>query len=349
MQSGPISRILCVQARRRQSITEIRSRLPACLADRTRREQTQHPKFGGAPGAAARFGTDEIEDVRRVYYEQGTAEGGPWDRFRHAHLALPSWFEQGLDPWGEAYAAQQHRLWALIAGVERPYAVELDEQDTGWEAADPVRLPGYYQRRDRLAITTAADHWLATGMLLKHCGLQAGDRALEYGPGFGQTALALARLGVDVDTVDISPRFCDFVRRQAEHFQVPLSAFEGPFGMNPRPGQRYRLIWFYESFHHCVDFLRVVPQLAGHLAEGGRIVLGGEPIVERECAAVPYPWGVRLHSEVAAVMRQTHWFELGFSEAFLFELFRRAGFRGVRVDCEPSMFGRLYIFDRSPA
>ena len=30
--------------------------------------------------------------------------------------------------------------------------------------------------------------------------------------------------------------------------------FQGRFGDNPRPGQRYELIWFYESFHHCLDF-----------------------------------------------------------------------------------------------
>jgi len=297
----------------------------------------------------ARFKADEIEEICRIYSQIGSGEGGPWDRYRHAHMVLPDWFQPGLDPWGEAYAAQQHRLWALIVGVERSYAVESDEQDFGWDKADPIRLPGYYQRRDPLAIASASDHVLATGMLLKHCKLKAGDRALEYGAGFGQTALALARLGVNVDTVDISPRFCDFVRQQAEHFQVPLHPHLGLFGLNPRPGERYQLIWFYESFHHCVDFLNVVSQLGAHLAEGGRIILAGEPIVEKEYDAVPYPWGVRLHSEVVAVMRQTRWFELGFSEAFLFDVFKRAGFAGQRIDCEPSLFGRLYVFERGPA
>lgn len=292
------------------------------------------------------FRPDEIEEVRRVFFEVGTAAGGPWDRFRHAHLVLPDWFQHGLDPWGEAYAEQQHRLWALVAGVDRRYVVDMDEADIGWDDADPVRRPGYYQRRDPLAVLGASDHVLATGMLLKHCQLKPGDWALEYGAGFAQSALALARLGVNVDTVDISPRFCEFVRRQAEHFEVPLHPHRGLFGMHPRPGTRYQLIWFYESFHHCVDFKALVPKLQALLADGGRIILGGEPIVDRPNVAVPYPWGVRLHSEVAAVMRTTRWFELGFTEAFLYELFSRSGFRGRRVDCEPSLFGRLYIFER---
>jgi SAM-dependent methyltransferase len=292
------------------------------------------------------FDADEIDEIRRVYYEEGPAVGGPWDRYRDAHLRLPAWFKPDLDPWGDAYAAQQQRLWQLVAGTDRPYEPALDEKEAGWADVDPVRRPGFYVRRDPQAIDAAADNLLATGMLLKHCGLQAGDWALEYGAGFAQSALALARLGVNVDTVDISALFCDYVRQQAEYFQVPLHPFEGRFGLKPRPGHRYRLIWFYESFHHCVDFLSVVPQLADHLEAGGCIILGGEPIVEKEYAAVPYPWGVRLHSEVAAVMRQTRWFELGFSERFLYDLFARAGFAGQRIDCEPSPFGRLYVFRR---
>jgi len=292
------------------------------------------------------FRADQIDEVSKVHLQHGSGEGGPWDCYRHAHMVLPAWFRQGLDPWSTEYADQQHRLWALIAGVDRPYAPDLDEKETSWGDIDPVRSPGFYVRRDPQAIPSASDHVLAIGMLLRHCALRAGDWALEYGSGFGQGALALARLGVNVDTVDISAKFCDYVRLQAEFFQVPLTAFHGKFGMNPRPGKRYKLIWFYESFHHCVDFKQVVQQLPEHLAEDGRVILGGEPIVEREYAAVPYPWGVRLHSEVAAVMRQTRWFELGFSEAFLFELFHRAGFKGWRVECEPSLFGRLYVFER---
>jgi SAM-dependent methyltransferase len=301
--------------------------------------------------AAARSGyfhPDDIGWICETYFTHGSAPGTPWDALRHAHMTLPSWFRHDIDPLSEAYAEQQHRLWQLISGVDRPYAPDVDEKEHDWGDIDPVRLPGYLARRDPLAVSSASDHVIATGMFLKHCGLKPGDWALEYGAGFGQTALALARLGVNVDTVDISTTFCEFVRRQAEFFQVPLSAFHGYFGVNPRPGQKYQMIWFYESFHHCLDFQNVVRQLGDHLAEGGRVILGGEPIVEREYAAVPYPWGVRLHSEVAAVVRKQHWFELGFSERFLFELFSAAGFVGRRIDCEPSLFGQLYVFERRP-
>jgi SAM-dependent methyltransferase len=301
-----------------------------------------------ADGGEAFFDESEIERVRRTYFEHGSAEGGPWDAYRHAHLRLPAWFRHGLDPWSSAYAEQQQRLWSLITGKERLYDAAVDEKEFGWEGVDPIRRPGFYMRRDDQAITSASDHWIATGMILKHCALKAGDWALEYGAGFGQTALALARLGVNVDTVDISAAFCDFIGQQARHFDVALHPFQGLFGDRPRPDRQYRLIFFYESFHHCVEFMDVVPKLRDLLTDDGLIVLGGEPIVEKPNAAVPYPWGVRLHSEVLAVMRQTGWFELGFTEAFLFELFARSGFVGHRVDCEPSLFGRLHVFRRGP-
>jgi SAM-dependent methyltransferase len=290
------------------------------------------------------FSLEDIPQLLEVWQRTGGVAGSDWDAYRHAHMRLPDWFRPGLDPWSAAYRDQQHRLWQAITDVHRPYDAGEDEQDFGWDSVDAVRRPGFYQWRHPDAIERAADHLFATSMLLKHCGLKPGDRALEYGAGFAQSALALARMGVEVDTVDISPRFCQYVQQQAEFFQVPLHPHQGRFGMNPRPGQPYDLIWFYESFHHCLEFMDVVPKLAGMLSPGGRIILGGEPIVEKPYEAVPYPWGVRLHSEVAVVMRQTRWFELGFTEAFLFELFTKAGLIGNRVDCEQSVFGKQFVF-----
>jgi SAM-dependent methyltransferase len=296
-----------------------------------------------------RFGIDDIPLVHDTYFSGvGPEPGGPWDAFREAHLELPEWFRPGLDPFSPEYVAQQHRLWRLVAGVDREYEVETDEQEAEWGEVDAVRFPGYFKRRDPGAIVAASDHVLATGMMLKHCGLKPGDWALEYGAGFAQTALALARLGVNVDTVDVSERFCGWVRDQAEFFGVPLTPFKGRFGDAPRPGQKYQVVWFYESFHHCLDFERVVRELPKLLAPGGRVILAGEPIVEREYAAVPYPWGLRLHSEVVAVVRRQRWFELGFSEDFLFELFAHAGFVMQRIDCEASLFGRMYVCEYRP-
>ena len=196
-----------------------------------------------ADGSRRWFEADEIQAISDLFFAEGADENAPgWRHLRHAHLRLPPWFMPGLDPLGHEYAAQQHRLWQLIAGVDRPYDARVDEKEGGWGDIDPVRTPGFFVRRDAGAVSAASNHVLAAGMIMKHSGLKPGQRALEYGAGFGYTALTLARLGVHVDTVDISATFCEFVRRQAGFFEVALESFQGEFGFNPRPGTRYDLV-----------------------------------------------------------------------------------------------------------
>lgn len=293
-------------------------------------------------GVTGFFGLEDLDEVTRIVFEEGTSSPR-FEPLRHAHMRLPEWFRRDLDPYSPEYAAQQVRLWQAIAGVDRPYEPLSDEKEAPVDHADPVRFPAYFMRRDADAVRSASDHVIAGGMILKHSGLKPGDLALEYGAGFGQTALTLARLGVQVDTVDISETFCRFVQQQAEHFQVPLQAHFGRFGENPRPGHKYDLVWFYESFHHCFEWQALMQALPGLLSPGGRVLLCGEPMAEREYAAVPYPWGVRLHSEVVATIRRHRWFELGFSEDFLHRIFTRAGFSLTRHVCEPSLWGRTYV------
>jgi len=134
------------------------------------------------------------------------------------------------------------------------------------------------------------------------------------------------------------------VTEQAAFFQVPLTSFEGEFGGNPRPGHRYDLILFYESFHHCADFRRVVHTVKNHLAQNGRVLLAGEPISRNENPHLPYPWGLRLDAESLVQVKRFGWFELGFTEDFLVSIFSSAGFSAQRFECQPSIYGEGYEF-----
>ena len=290
------------------------------------------------------FGIDDITLVAETYKSVGDTPNTAWDYFRGKHLVLPDWFKTELDPVSDEYLAQQIRLWNLISGIDRPYVAEVDEAEETVPNVDAIRRPDYYIRRNESAVQDASNHVLATGMLMKHCALKPGMWALEYGAGFGQTALAFARMGVNVDTVDISSTFCDYVKEQATFFQVNLTPFRGLFGDNPRGDKKYDLIWFYESFHHCVDFKNVVGKIKNHLTPNGKILLAGEPIGKREYWAVPYPWGLRLESEVIAVIRNLHWFELGFSEEFITGFFINNGYTAEYIDCPVSIYGQIYSF-----
>lgn len=290
------------------------------------------------------FRVDDITLLADTYAQLGHAPNSTWDQLRNKHLTLPDWFKTDLDPMSDEYFAQQMRLWQLIAGVDREYVAEVDELEEAVLNVDAIRRPGFYIWRNDAAIVSASDHVLATGMLMKHSGLKSGMWALEYGAGFAQTALAFARMGVNVDTVDISSTFCGYVKEQADFFGVNLTPFNALFGDNPRGDQKYDLIWFYESFHHCVDFRNVVQRLKSHLTPTGRILLAGEPVAKRENLAIPYPWGLRLQSDVVAVIRNLRWFELGFSEDFLTTLFVNNGYTAEYFDCPMSIFGQVYCF-----
>jgi 2-polyprenyl-3-methyl-5-hydroxy-6-metoxy-1,4-benzoquinol methylase len=294
------------------------------------------------------FRVDDIALIAETYASVRNSPNTVWDHLRGKYLTLPDWFNTVFDPLSDEYFAQQMRLWKVIAGVDRPYSATVDESEEFVPDVDAVRSPGFYIWRQQDSVKAAADHVLASGMLMKHSGLEAGMWALEYGAGFGQTALAFARMGVNVDTVDISSTFCGYVKEQADFFRVNLTPFKAEFGDNPRGSQKYDLIWFYESFHHCVDFKNVVRQLKRHLTPGGKILLAGEPIVTREYAAVPYPWGLRLESEVIAVIRNLHWFELGYSEDFIGNFFVNNGYVAERFDCPVSAFGVTYSFSPRP-
>lgn len=262
-----------------------------------------------------------ISDAWRV---ADGAPGSPFDPYRGKFLPLPGWYDQSLAPLSPEYLAQQDRLWQLMIGAEASYQPDRDEQ-TGVDESQVLVRPGFY----RAPLDQAGDHLIAMGHILRVCGLKPGDRVLEYGAGYGQIALALARLGVIVDTIDIDPGFCSAVNKQAEWFGVGLTAYRGEFGDNPT-GQRYAMILFYEAFHHARNFQEVIARARDILEPGGKIVMAGEPVQPNSdpvfAKLCPYPWGMRLDIENAAIVRFRRWYELGFREEFLFDVFESQGF-----------------------
>lgn len=256
-----------------------------------------------------------------------------------APVALPDWFDHALDPGSAAWRDQQLRLWRAITGRAR-YDAGVDEDAPEVAAVDPALwAPLYGDTR------VAGGHMMALGHLLLRSDLPARARVLEYGAGFGQIALAFARLGHDVETVDINPGFAAAVLLQANRYRVSLTPHVARFGFNPAgvPGA-YDLIYFYESFHHCLDFLAVVPKLRAMLRPGGKVLLAGEPVFAGADAYMPYPWGIRMDADNLAVMRERGWMELGFQERFLLDVFAQAGFAGQVFPCENSHWARLYAF-----
>jgi 2-polyprenyl-3-methyl-5-hydroxy-6-metoxy-1,4-benzoquinol methylase len=292
----------------------------------------------------------DLEDMSMVYaaYQQHCAgDNTAWSKVCHTHMRLPAWYDHTLDSMSDEYKAQQYTLWKAITGVDRDYDPDSDEQTLGQDRLDAVRYPGWhYAAPTAGSIHNEGEHNIAAGMIMTNSGIRPGHRVLEYGAGFGKVSVLMARLGATVDTVDISDYYCDAVKQQAEFYNIPLTAFKGEFGWNPRGDQKYDLILFYECFHHCVEFKTVIPLLKQHLSPNGKIILAGEPIFSTVNAAVPFEWGFRLNVENLCIMRYRHWFELGFTESFIEKIFTQAGFAVTKMECPPTPLGNGYIFTK---
>lgn len=284
------------------------------------------------------FTIEQIDEVAAAFQRQDRAA------FDGAVLELPDWFDLAADPDGDAHREQIMRLWREIT-LRRQYDATFDEDTPEVADLDFIRRPAFYATGDA---TIAGGHIMAIGHALLRSGVREGSRVLEYGAGFGQTALAFARLGATVDTVDVNPAFCRGVNALGEHYQVALKAHGGTFGIDPggKP-HGYDLIFFYESFHHCADAASLAQQMRSMLRPGGCVLLAGEPIFATATREMPYAWGFRLDWENIAIMRLRGWLELGYQESYLMTLFEAAGFKGERFDDPNSHWAQVFRFRAS--
>ncbi|MCR0980512.1 class I SAM-dependent methyltransferase [Roseomonas populi] len=230
------------------------------------------------------------------------------------------------DPFSDAYREAQMGIYATIAG--RGYALENEATPLDVDAA--LRRPFPYSTGSG---TTAGEHLMGIGFALRAMALPPGSRVLEFGPGWGNTTLELARLGHHVTCVDVEPRFCELIRRRAEREGLSIEVVHDDFFWAERSGATFDAVLFFECFHHCADHLRLLRALQARVAEGGRLFFGGEPIT----ADFPQPWGVRLDGNSLWAIRKNGWLELGFHEDYFQRALARAGWSGRRIPCaDPS-------------
>ena len=101
-------------------------------------------------------------------------------------------------------------------------------------------------------------------------------RVLDIGAGTGRNALALARRGHPVDVVELTPKFADMIRSDAERESLDVRVIQRDiFSTLDDLRQDYRLILLSEvvSDFRTTQQLRGLFELAAHcLAPGGRLV-----------------------------------------------------------------------------
>lgn len=218
------------------------------------------------------------------------------------------------DPFSDEYRMAQMQLYRHLSG--KSYRPENERTKFDIDAADRRPFPFYTG-----SCRTAGFFTMGLGYLLHTLGLEPGARVLEFGPGWGNTTIAMAMLGLQVTAVDIEPDFCELLRRRARRHDVDVTVVNADFFWAESVEKTFDAVVFFESFHHCQDPHRLVQALDRVVKPGGRIFFAAEPIAPD----FPLPWGLRMDGESLWAIRQNGWMELGFREDHFRAMLARAG------------------------
>ncbi len=242
------------------------------------------------------------------------------------------------DPLAPGYRDFQLDLYRRVTG--RPYTL-ANERTLFDPAAYRGRPFPYYVG----STATAGQHLQAIGFLLRTLGLPPGARIVEFGPGWGNTTLALAGLGYQVTAVEIEPNFCHALRDQAAEDGVSLDVIEADFFWAETVTEPYDAAIFFECFHHCDDHLRLLRALHTALRPGAPAVFAAEPII----ADYPIPWGVRVDGEALWAMRNFGWLELGFRESYFESALAHTGWTGTKHAYADPSWASIWVARAKPA
>jgi protein-L-isoaspartate O-methyltransferase len=223
------------------------------------------------------------------------------------------------DPFSAAYAEHQMGLYKAISG--REYSVANEE--TVFDVQTLLARPFPYCTA---SCRTIGEQLMAIGFLIRALNLKPHMRVLEFGPGWGNTTLALAQAGFHVTAVDVESRYCELIRLRAQQIGASINVVNSDFLWAEEGTEQFDAILFFECFHHAIDHLRVLRALHGRLSPGGHIILAGEPITN----SFAQPWGVRLDGQSLWSIRKFGWMELGFQEEYFQKALSQTGWRGER-------------------
>jgi 2-polyprenyl-3-methyl-5-hydroxy-6-metoxy-1,4-benzoquinol methylase len=218
------------------------------------------------------------------------------------------------DPDSADYASAQFALYEKIAGRGYTTDNEKTQFDPGLMAAKP-----FPYLNNNWEVT--GDQLIAIGWIFKCLKLPSGASILEFGPGWGNTTIALARNGYEVTAIEIEENFVNLIREQAQRVPVKVDIRQGDFLDAAKLGRKFDGVLFFECFHHCGrhnDLLDLMDELVAH---GGKVAFAAEPITDD----FPLPWGLRLDGQSLWAVRRNGWLELGFTESYFIRSLMRRG------------------------
>jgi ubiquinone/menaquinone biosynthesis C-methylase UbiE len=256
----------------------------------------------------------KIAECDRAEKQSDHALRRVFDSFR---MAVPA--NLPAEPQGRDYAEFQFELYRRLAG--KPYCIE--NEATRFDVEKAARCPFPYSTQNTLV---ASDQYTAIGAILRHLKLPPGSRIVEFGPGWGNTTIALAQLGMQVTAVDIEPRFCELIQRRATMHGVTVETVNADFLWIESSHEQFDAALFFECFHHASDHRRLLRGLWSALKPEGRLLLAAEPV----SPDFPMPWGLRMDGQSLWSIRKHGWFELGFNESYFVEALTSEGWIALK-------------------
>jgi ubiquinone/menaquinone biosynthesis C-methylase UbiE len=240
------------------------------------------------------------------------------------------------DPFSREYLSFQMKIYKDLALKDYLNLNEITHFDVKEMAKTP--FPYCHQSYE-----TVGDTLLAIGFLIKNMALTKGASILEFGPGWGNTSVELAKTGYLVTAVDIEKNFVDLINSRAVKEDLPnLKAIHGDFFDIDNFDEKFDVVLFFESFHHCADHNLLLEKIERVLKPGGKIVFGAEPITKD----FPLPWGLRMDGQSLWAIRKNGWLELGFNRNYFTKAINRINMVIEYVDGSDGPWSQVAIAQR---
>lgn len=244
-------------------------------------------------------------------------------------------FKLPRDPFSKEYRDKQFEFYEFLAG--KPYSEANEESVFDVDLALAKPFPFATQ-----SPSTVGNQLMAIGHIIKTMDLPSGSSVLEFGPGWGNTTLQLARMGYAVTAVDVEPRFIELIRRRAEQKKLEVDLRLGTFKFVDQTDEQWDAILFFECFHHCADHIELIKGLNNVIKPGGRVIFAAEPITN----AFSMPWGFRLDGESLWAIRSNGWCELGFTETYFKKVMNDNGWKITTNNCTDTPWGNIFVATR---
>lgn len=297
---------------------------------------TQTVEMHPVPPAGPRIVStlDEVDEMLRMLDKAEAISDDELRRgFTQFHMQFP--MDLPADPDSPEYRAAQMKLYEWLHG--KPYAVTNEVSALDVQAAASRPFPFYTESPQ-----TVGNHIISIGHLIRTLNLPPKSAILEFGPGWGNTTVWLARMGYDVTAVDIEQNFVDLIRERARRKSLKVTAMQGDFSMIHQFDRQFDAVLFFECFHHCSDHQALIAGLDRVIAPGGKAVFAAEPITND----FPLPWGLRLDGESLWAIRKNGWLELGFQETYFRGLLARHGWELAKSVCPETPWGVIFTATR---